>query len=197
VKETRTYTTKELNIDTWPDFEKLAPQQGQCWCMYYHRARPVLRGASREEREAVNKKDKKNLVREGRSHSVLVYHDRKLVGWCQYGSKEELPRIDAGRNYRKLTPLAVDKKLWRITCFYVDREYRKKGVAKTALRAALDSSMKQGRGTDEAHPVVSRKIAGTPEWLWVGTPGMFRRERFRPVSPLGTSLFLMRKTINP
>ncbi len=197
MKETRTYTTKELNIDTWPDFEKLAPQQGQCWCIYYHRARPVLRGASREEREAVNKKDKKNLVRQGRSHSLLVYDGRKLVGWCQYGSKEELPRIDAGRNYRKLTPLAVDKKLWRITCFYVDREYRKKGVAKTALRAALDSIRKQGGGIAEAYPVVSSKMAANPEWLWFGTPGMFRRERFRPVSPLGTSLFLMRKTINP
>ncbi len=195
-RETRTYNTKELSLETWPDFEKLAPQQGECWCMYYHRERPVLRGASKEERVAVNKRDKKNLVRQGRSHAVLVYDKDKLAGWCQYGPKEELPRIDAGRNYKKLEPLAGDKKLWRITCFYVDKEYRKKGVAKTALRAALDSIRKQGGGIVEAYPVVSGKMAANPEWLWFGTPGMFRRERFRPVSPLGTSLYLMRKTIN-
>ncbi len=183
-------------MDTWPDFEKLAPQQGQCWCMYYHRERPILTGAPKEEREAANKRDKKNLVRQGRSHAILVYDNERLAGWCQYGPKEELPRIDAGRNYRKLEPVEK-KKLWRITCFYVDRDYRKKGVAKTALRAALDSIKRQGGGIVEAYPVVSSKMAANPEWLWFGTPRMFRRERFRPVSPLGTSLFLMRKTISP
>ncbi len=189
------YDLKELNSQTWTDFEKLAPQQGQCWCMYYHRARPVTQGMTREQATARNKKDKKTLVKNGKSRAVLVYDGENLAGWCQYGLKEELPRIDAGRNYKKLEPLPSDQKLWRITCFYVDKNYRKKGVARTALRGAIESIKNQGGGIVEAYPVVSTKMAAVPEWLWFGTPRMFLREKFKQVAPLGTSLALMRRTI--
>ncbi len=189
------YEIRELGPETWPDFEKLAPQQGQCWCMYYHRAKPVTSGMTREKATARNKRNKKALVRNGKSHAVLVYDGESLAGWCQYGLKDELPRIDAGRNYKKLEPLPPERRLWRITCFYVDKKYRKKGVARTALRGAIESIKQQGGGIIEAYPVVSTKMASVPEWLWFGTPRMFLREKFKQVAPLGTSLALMRRTI--
>ncbi len=194
-KQTIAYTTRELGPDTWPDFEKLAPKQGQCWCMFYHRPRPIGQKLTRDERGAINKKDKETLVRQGRSHATLVFDGKTIAGWCQYGLKEELPRIDAGRNYRKVGPPAGNEKLWRITCFFVDKDYRGKGVARTALKGALESIKKQGGGIVEAYPIVSKKMAANPEWLWFGTPGMFRRERFRSVAPLGTSCLLMRRKI--
>ena len=189
------YTTKELSPDTWPDFEKLAPQQGDCWCMYYHRPRPVTRGMTRERRIARNKEDKEALVGNGRSHAVLVYDRKSLAGWCQYGLKDELPRIDAGRYYQKLKPLASDTRLWRITCFYIDKQHRRQGVARAGLKGALESIKRQGGGLVEAYPVVSNKMAANPEWLWFGTPKMFLREKFKRVAPLGTSLVLMRRNI--
>ena len=163
--------------------------------MYYHRARPVTRGMTRKQATSRNKKDKRALVRNGRSHATLVYDRENLAGWCQYGPKEELPRIDAGRNYKNLDPLPSEQKLWRITCFYVNRSYRKQGVARTALKGALESIKRQGGGIVEAYPVVSTKMAANPELLWFGTPKMFHREKFKQVAPLGTSLALMRRTI--
>jgi len=130
------FTVKELSRSTWPDFEKLAKKQGHCWCMYYQRPRPVRGKFSMSERGTMNRKAKETLVKQGRSHATLVYDGKTPIGWCQYGSKEELPRIDAGRNYRKLEPLPGDKKLWRITCFFVDKDYRGQGVARAALRGA-------------------------------------------------------------
>lgn len=193
----KSYTTRELGPDTWPDFERLAPQQGSCWCMYYHRPSPLSRRISREERIALNKKDKETLVRQGRSHAALVYDGETLAGWCQYGPKEELPRIDAGRNYKKVGPSTSDKKLWRITCFFVDKKHRGLGVAKAALDSALESIEKQGGGIVEAYPVVSKKLVANPEWVWFGTPSMFQKHGFKSVAPLGTSYMLMRKTISP
>jgi ribosomal protein S18 acetylase RimI-like enzyme len=193
----RHFAVKELSLSTWPDFEKLAVKQGGCWCMYYQRPRPVGKGSSTEEWKKINRKDKEALVQQGRSHAILVYSDETPVGWCQYGLRDELPRIDAGRGYRKVRPVVGDKRLWRITCFFVDREYRGSGVAKIALHAALESIRKQGGGIVEAYPVVSKKMAAVPEWRWFGTPNMFRRERFKPVAPLGTSGLLMRRTILP
>src|SRR5947209_4111100 len=83
--------------------------------------------------------------------------------------------------------------LWRITCFFVDRDHRGRGVAKTALHAALESIKKQGGGIVEAFPVVSKKMAAVPEWRWFGTPGMFQKEGFQRDGPLGISGVLMRK----
>src|SRR3989442_579716 len=70
-------------------------------------------------------------------------------------------------------------------------------VAKFALRAAVDSIGKEGGGVVEAYPVASPEMAAVPEWRWFGTPGMFRKEGFRTVAPLGTSGVLMRKMIAP
>ncbi len=187
------YTTKELSLRTYRDFESLAEKQGGCWCMYYQRAAP-MKGGSDRDLVRRNRKEKERYVREGRAHAILVYDGRSPVGWCQYGPKEELPRIDRGRFYRKLKQPSGGR-LWRITCFFVDRRHRKKGVARAGLAAALASIGTQGGGTVEAYPVVSKKMAAVPEWLWFGTPRMFEREGFSRVAPLGTSRVLMRKEI--
>jgi GNAT superfamily N-acetyltransferase len=188
------YTVRELSVDTYPDFEQLASRQGNCWCTYYQRPKPVP-GVHREELKKVNQKFKKSLLKKGKSHAILVYSGNTPIGWCQYGVKDELPRIDAGRGYKEILPLETGKKLWRITCFFTDRAYRGKGVSKFALRSTLESIKKQGGGVVEAYPVVSKKMTAVAEWRWFGTPGMFEREGFKRVGPLGTSWVLMRKTV--
>ena len=189
------HTTKELSPETWPDFEKLFAKHGGvqagCWCMFYHRRRPLPPEFRGKERAAQNRRDKEAFVQQGRSHGILVYAGEQPVGSCQFGPRDELPRLDAGRIYRKLD-LPVDAgKLWRITCFFVDRDYRHKGVAKVALLAALDAIRKKGGGVVEAYPATSRKTVG----IWFGTVDMFERERFRTVCAYGNSNVLMRRTI--
>src|SRR6266545_4726095 len=147
VPERLEFSTKELTKDTLPDFEKFfekrpAPGAFMCWCMYHQRASPLAWGkgpAWRARRAARNRQEKRELVETGRSHGVLVYSKGEPVGWCQYGSREELPRIDNSSRYRKLVPERNTKRLWRITCFTVDRKYRGRGVASTALKAALEA----------------------------------------------------------
>jgi ribosomal protein S18 acetylase RimI-like enzyme len=190
------YVTRELSVATYPDFERLATKQGGCWCTFYQRPKnSEKKKLSREERKQVNRKYKRNLVKKGRSHAALVYDGDTPVGWCQYGPSDELPRIDSWDGVRKIEPPSGEKKLWRITCFYVDRKYRGKGIAKIALHAALSSIEKQGGGVVEAYPVVSKKMAAVPSTRWFGTPGMFEKEGFTRIAPLGQSLVLMRKTI--
>lgn len=186
------YVTKELSLDTLGDFEALAKKQGGCWCVYYQRERPLRRGSTPSEWERSNRRDKEKFIREGKAHAILVYEGAEPVGWCQYGPKEELPRIDAGRFYRKLPGPTEPSRLWRITCFFVDRQHRRRGVARAGLAAALESIRKQGGGVVEGYPVVSRKMAADPIWLWFGTPGMFEDEGFSRVAKLGTSRVLVR-----
>lgn len=138
-----------------------------------------------------NRRRKRELVARGRSHGILVYSNGEPVGWCQYGEREELPRLDGDPSYRKL-PLEDDATdVWRITCFVVDRRHRRRGVASTALKAALAAIRRRRGGLVEAFPI--REWGGYREYL--GTISMFRREGFRIVGPFGTDNVVMRRRI--
>ncbi len=144
---------------------------------------------NKAQRVARNRRDKKALVDKGRSHGILVYTHGEPVGWCQYGPKEELPRIDAGRTYSKLSLDREGNRLWRITCFWVDRKHRNCGVASAALNAVLNSIRKKGGGMVEAYPATRKGFPAD----WFGTLSMFQKEGFEVVAPLGKSNVLVRR----
>jgi hypothetical protein len=75
------------------------------------------------------------LVEEGHAHAALVFDGDEAVAWCQYGTPEELPNI----NHRKEYEAALDRPPdYRITCIFVDKKHRHKGVTAAALRGAVD-----------------------------------------------------------
>ncbi len=169
--------------------------------MYYQRPRGgTMKGLTSTERHSKNRRDKKSLVDDDRSHGVLLYDRESPIGWCAYGLKQEFPRIDNGRNYRRMNLENGPEKLWRITCFFVDRDYRKKGVAKVALIAALSSIKAKGGGVVEAYPVTHKSAKAWSKWsnwFWFGTESMFERQKFKVVGLLGPHHLLMRRTIKP
>jgi GNAT superfamily N-acetyltransferase len=186
-----------LSAGTWGDFEKLFLRKskgGGCWCMIFHqlgRLPKAEKGGMTRGRAAKSRREKRALVKKGTSHGILVYANAGPVGWCQYGPREELPRIDAGTIYRRLAIDHNGQRLWRITCFWVDRTHRTQGVARTALAAALESIGKKGGGLVEAYPA---KVKGFPA-DWTGTLSMFRKEGFDVVAPYGKSNVLVRRTV--
>jgi len=191
------FVTRELSQKTWQDFEKLFKKPGEwgaCWCVYYQRSGPLKRsekaGMTLDQRAARNRREKKELVGEGFAHGILVYSGKEPIGWCQYGPKEELPRVDGGRKYRALN-LGETSSLWRITCFCVDKKYRNRDVATVGLAAALESIRKKGGGTVEAYPVTHKGALAA----WFGSVAMFKREGFEIVAPFGKSNVLMRREL--
>ena len=167
--------------------------------MYYQRPKGgTTKGLTSDERHAKNKRDKNSLVNQGKAHGVLLYDGDNAIGWCAYGPKQEFPRIDNGRNYKRLDLKNESEKLWRITCFFVDRDYRKKGVANVALKAVLDSIKAKGGGVVEACPVTHKPAKGWSKWsnwFWFGTESMYEREKFKVTGTLGPHHLLMRRTV--
>jgi len=212
------FITKELSRETWDDFVDLFSRRGgwdHCFCMHFHRPCSLPKDQqlrTRAERGARNCKQKKMLVDGGRAHGILVYvHDRP-VGWCQYGTREELPRVDNSRKYRALAfderksrALKADvrgsgaKPLWRITCFVVDKKYRRQGIATAALRAALNSIKRESGGIVEAYPISHWETRAFGNESTSGTLSMFKRQGFKVVAPLGATRFsshvLVRKIV--
>ncbi len=159
---------------------------------------------TRKKQDPGNRKDeKRKLVSENRSHGIIVYDGTTPVGWCQYGISEELPRIQTSRTYNKVAPEPNGRsgKLWRVTCFFIDKDYRGKGVAAAALKAALNSIKQEGGGTVEAYPIATmdsiprKSLSGKASFLWSGTVSMFEREGFKVVAELGKSRRLVRASV--
>ncbi len=198
------YTTKELSKKTWPDFVSLFSQGSGwdfCQCMHFHRPCSLPRNQwlrTRAERGVRNRRQKRALVEQGCAHGILVYDKGEAVGWCQYGPREELPRIDNKRIYRGLAPEGAVP-LWRITCFAVLKPYRRRGVASAALQAALEAIRNKGGGLVEAYPITRWESYAFGNESTHGTVSMFRKAGFKEVAPFGKTRFsshvLMRKTV--
>ena len=207
------YTTKELRVSTWPDFQKLFSQGNGwdfCWCMHFQRPCTLPKNQwrpTRLERGARNRREKKQLVEKGQAHGILVYANGEPVGWCQYGLQVELPRIDGSRSYRALQLKSTPGRLWRITCFVTDKKYRRHGVASAALRAALESIRKKGGGVVEAYPIIPweelcrarvQRCGYAPAFGNESTHGalsMFEKQGFKVVGPCGMNNLVVRKEI--
>ena len=148
-----TYTTRLLTAETWDDFAALVEANngvwGGCWCMGFHPE--GLRGTAADRRAA-----KETHAREGTVHQVLVYAGEEAVGWCQFGTPDELPNIKNLKVYEKELETLPR---WRIGCIFTGSKHRGKGVARAAVTAVLDEIARAGGGVVEAYPeqVVDRK----------------------------------------
>ncbi len=171
-------TSKQLSVKTWPDFENLFARHngvwGGCWCVYYHAL-----GSFDNSAYAKNKRAKRRLVREGKAHGTIVCCAGEPVGWCQFGPREELSRVDRKRGY---TPTSKDS--WRITCLFIARDHRRMGVARAAVASSVEAMRAVGVASIEAYPVEGTRSATL---LWSGTPELFEEFGFKRVGPLGKS----------
>ena len=185
------FTVRALGADTWDAYAALIDRHngvwGGCWCLAFHPDSPE-RGRSL----AGNRALKQRLVDEGQAHAALVFDGERAVGWCQYGSPEELPRITHRKEYDALLVEPAD---YRLTCFFVDRDYRRRGVSAVAAQGALDLIAEAGGGVVEGYPsdVGDKKVSGS--FLYNGTRSLFERAGFEYQRPKGKNHCVMRRTI--
>jgi ribosomal protein S18 acetylase RimI-like enzyme len=188
-----TYTVKPLGPDTWDDFAALAERHngvwGGCWCTWFHPRRKD-QGIEVEP----GRPYKELLVRQGRAHAALVFDGDLAVGWCEYGTPEELPNIYHRKEYEAGLDHSPD---YRLTCFFVDRDYRRKGVATAALQGALDLIAQAGGGVVEGYPHDTQGKKTSGSFLYNGTRSMFEWAGFAFERTKGTKNCVMRKTVPP
>lgn len=182
------YRTKPLDVTTWPDFARLVEANngvwGGCWCMWYH----TKDGGDLPE---LKRKAKECLVREGRAHASLVFDGEFCVGWCQFGSPEELARIHNERAYLATNPTLPD---WRITCFFSGKGYRGKGVASAALKGAIEQIKMLGGGRIEGYPEDTDGRKASPAFLFSGALSTFERHGFKRSRLIGKHKWVVTQT---
>ncbi|MEU0950341.1 GNAT family N-acetyltransferase [Streptomyces canus] len=189
--EPRPYRVHPLDACTWDAFAELVERNngiyGGCWCISYH---PECGRPGINHREA-----KQDRVRTGRAHAALVLdEDGTAQGWCQYGSPEELPNIKHRRAYDKDAPPRPD---WRITCVYVDRKHRGRGIARTALEGALDQIARAGGGIVEAISEVTDGREAQGRFLFSATVELLEDFGFTRGRQVGKHAWVVRRVVDP
>ena len=75
-----------------------------------------------------------SLVEQDRAHAALVFDGDVAIAWAEYGPVVELPNIHHRKQWERDVTRLPD---YRTTCLFVDRRYRRQGMAAVAVRGAL------------------------------------------------------------
>jgi ribosomal protein S18 acetylase RimI-like enzyme len=187
-----TFTVKALDGSTWNAFSTLVEQHngvwGGCWCLEFHPD-----GGDRTSVD-VRRASKCSLVESGRAHAALVFEGDAAIGWCQFGSPDELPRIKHRGAYEAELAQPPD---WRITCFFVHKRYRGRGVASVALDGALAQIAGLGGGIVESYPedTSGRDVQG--RLLHNVSVSLFEKHGFTRTRPIGKRHWVVTKKLLP
>jgi GNAT superfamily N-acetyltransferase len=132
-------------------------------------------------------------VEQGKAHAALVVDGDEAIAWCEYGTPEELPTIHHRKQYEAECDVLPD---YRLTCIFVDRRYRRRGLAEVALRGALDQIARAGGGDVEGYPheISDKKMSSS--FLYNGTRGLYERVGFEYVRPKGLRNCVMRRSVD-
>lgn len=188
-----TFTIAPLSTETWPAFDALVVRHNGifsgCWCIWFH-PDCAERGQSYEGHRAL----KKRLVESGQAHAALIMDGDEAIAWAEYGTPAELPTIHHRKQYDATKTGDPD---YRITCVFVDRRYRRRGLTELAINGALQQIAQAGGGTVESYPHdltnQTKKISAS--FLYNGTRRLYERLGFTYDRPKGLKNCVMVKTV--
>ena len=182
------HTIKALDESTWDAFAALVEANngvfGGCWCLGFHE--PFPGGAENHRRRKLER------VRAGEAHAALVFAGDECVGWCQFGSPAELPRIKSLKAYE--TGL-VDLPDWRIACNFVGKGHRRKGVASAGLAGALDLIARLGGGVVEGYPEGADSVPAG--FLFNGALSTYEKLGFARDRKIGKHRWVVARVVEP
>jgi GNAT superfamily N-acetyltransferase len=173
--------------ENWKDFEKLFGEKGACagcWCMYWRLRRKEydsLRGAG-------TKRKMKGLVNKGIVPGIIAYERDRTVGWCSIAERDDFPILENSRVLKRID----EKPVWSVVCFFIDKNYRKKGLSVELLNAAK-SYVKSKKGKIiEGYPVEPKSGKTADVFAWTGLSSAFRKAGFKEVARRSETRPIMR-----
>ena len=147
---------------------------------------------SREPGDQRDNRDRKlERVRAGTAHAALVFDGDQCLGWAQFGSPEEIPRIKNRGAYEK-SLTSVPR--WRIGCCYVGKGHRRQGVSAAALAGALDLIARLGGGTVEGYPEPAGAVPAG--FLYHGDLSTFEKLGFERDREIGKHRWVVTRRVN-
>ena len=167
---------RPLTPSRWRDFERLFGKNGACagcWCMWWRLATVKWRA----QKGKGNRKAMRSLISDGQTPGLLAYADGQPVGWCAVAPRASYVRLASSRVLKPVD----DQPVWSVSCFFVARGYRRRGVTAQLLEAAAEFAQRHGACLLEGYPVEPKREQ--PDvFVFTGLASTFRKTGFKEVA---------------
>lgn len=130
--------------------------------------------AYRKRPTSANRDAFRSVVKKGPPPGLLAFDGKLPVGWCQLTTRVALPWLDRVWRLKPVDEVPV----WSVTCFYVRKGYRRRGVTVALLRAAIQAARRAGAPALESYPL-DRDLS--PSATSTGFVSIFKKEGFKTV----------------
>jgi GNAT superfamily N-acetyltransferase len=184
-------TFQPLTPDRWEDFEELFGPRGACagcWCMFWR----LPRSGFDAQKGDGNRGAMQALVEAGAVPGILAYAEGRPIGWCAVAPREDYPALERSRVLKR----PDDTPVWSVSCLFVARAWRNRGVSVRLLRAVVAHVKARGGRVVEGYPVEPRQTPMPAVFAWTGTASAFRQAGFVECVRNSATRPLMRFTIS-
>jgi len=143
-----------------------------------------------------NRQILKQIVDADKQPGILAYEGNQAVGWCGIAPRPDLIALENSRILKRVD----DRAVWSITCFFISREARGKGIMECLIKAAIAHARSNGAQIVEAYPIdmQSPKLLGQVFNSYSGYMGVasaFRTLGFEEVQRASETQLIMRLMI--
>lgn len=182
-------SVEPVTRESWPALVDLFGPSGAsngCWCMYW------ILGADYHKRpRRRNKEQLQSAVVSGPAPGLLAFDGRgTALGWCRLGPRADLHWLNRKHQFTAVDDLPV----WSLSCFYVRRTHRGRGVMAALIGAAVDHAREAGALALEAYPV-DTDIDGATRNVFPGTANAFAEAGFMVVARRAKDRPIMRRSL--
>lgn len=171
----------------WPDLEELFGDRGACggcWCMFWR----IPRKQFEAQKGQSNKQALKKVVAKRIAPGILAYAGTEVIGWCAVAPRSEYVALERSRILKPVD----DQPVWSISCLFVKKAFRRKGVSAKLLSAAAEFAAKHGAKIVEGYPTETTNEKMADPFLWHGVSSAFRKAGFREVARRSPTRPIMR-----
>jgi GNAT superfamily N-acetyltransferase len=185
-------TIRPATPERWKDIETLFGERGACggcWCMFWRLPRREWEAG----KGAGNRKALKRIVTRGDAPGVIGYASDEPVAWCAVAPRETYTALGRSRVLRPVD----DKPVWSISCLFVLKAYRRRGVSVKMLEGAAAFARERGASIVEGYPVEPSNEKAPDPFIWTGTPSAFRKAGFAEVARRSKTRPIMRRVFRP
>lgn len=165
-----------LTQKLWHDFEMLFGRRGACggcWCMHWKlRGKEFTESAGDTARQM-----QKSIVDSKTVPGLLAYSEGYPIGWIAVEPRSAYPKLAHSRTLKPVD----DQEVWSITCFFIEKKHRHKGITVELLKAAVEHVKGRGGKIVEGYPVDAKQEAPAP-FVFTGTASAFHHAGFVEVA---------------
>ena len=178
--------------DRWADLAALFGERGACggcWCMFWRLPRKDFEAGKGDP----NRRALQRLVRQGEEPGLLGYLGQEPVAWCAAAPRSAYVQLERSRVLKPVD----DAPVWSISCLFVKRAFRRRGISFKMLRAAVEFAAARGATIVEGYPVEPTTDRAPDAFVWTGLLAAYLAAGFTEVARRSPTRPIMRRSCRP